>query len=423
MTKNGRMLNLSDFIDIPDRNIYETANDFQKIIDQMDSYHANPFCMTITDLHDNSIDIGDRYDGSTKRAISFVSNNYLGLNCNNEVKKKALETMQKYGVGLCAASPIGGNTWMHEELEKTISELHGQEAAILYNSGYSANIGVYQTLLNKFDLAIVDAYVHASVYDGLKNNTNIKICAHNDVSCLERILRRTHGKYRNIVIIVDGVYSQDGDLSPLDDICKVAKTYNSFIFVDDAHGVGVLGRAGKGTCSYFGVESDVDLITGTFSKSIGTNGGYATGSRQLIKYLKHSSRSNTFSVSLPLHSVAAAKKAIEIFTDEPQIINKLWDNANYLKSKLTNLGFDIGNSQSPITPIMIRDDKKALLVARELFKMGIYVIPAIYPAVKTNNSRFRISVTTLHSKSDFDYLCDSLLALNGKFKIIKDKGE
>ncbi len=414
----SKLLSLKDFLDMPDRNINETAHDFQAVIKQMDELKANPFCLKTVAIDGVNVKIQDPYTSQVIDAIGFVSNSYLGLNHHPKVIKVSSEAVLKYGVGLCAAPPIGGDTWLHSKLRNTISKLHNMDDTILYSSGYAANVGVYQVLLNKSDLAIVDMYVHASIYDGLKNNTNIKICRHNDMDYLEMVLKREQGKYRNMVVVIDGVYSQDGDLAPLPQICHLAKKYGAMIFVDDAHGVGVFGKNGKGTCNHFEVEEQVDLITGTFSKSIGTSGGYATGSKELIKYLRHSSRSNTFSVSIPLFIAEAAIKAIELFQEEPELIEKLWNNTKYAKNKFKSNGFDIGESKSPITPIMIRDDRKALLVARELLHRGIYVIPAIYPAVKSGNSRFRIGITAGHSTKDIDKLCNALLDINNTFNFV-----
>ncbi len=229
---------------------------------------------------------------------------------------------------------------------------------------------------------------------------------------LEKTLKSTRNKYRNVAVIVDGVYSQDGDLPKLKGICDLAQKYGAFVFVDDAHGVGVFGKGGKGTVSHFGVEDKVDLITGTFSKSMGTSGGYAVGSKQLIKYMKHLSRASTFSASVAPPIAAAASKAIDLFAEEPKIIEKLWENTHYIKKQLSERGFDIGKSESPITPVMVRDDMKTMLIARKLLKQGIYIIPATYPAVKLKDSRLRLNITTLHTKEDLDYFCKVLSDIN-----------
>ncbi len=408
-------LTLRDFLNIPGKDIYETAEAFQQFIDQFEDDKAYAFDVTSNTAIGAKMDIVDRYTGKILKTTSFVTNNYLGMTKHPKVISAAIDAVQKYGTGTCAAPPIGGYINIHKALEQKLAKLHGKEDAILFTSGYTANIGVYQLLFDKSDLAIVDMFVHASVYDGLKNNTNIKIFKHNDMDYLEMTLKREQGKRRNMAVIVDGVYSQDGDMPKLPDICTLAEKYGAWVCIDDAHGVGVFGKNGKGTADHFGVEDKIDIVTGTFSKSMGTTGGYAAGSAQLIRYLRHYARSNTFSASLAPPVVAAASKALDLFAEEPGIIKRLWSNTRYLKSKLSKLGFDIGISQSPITPVMIRNDHKTMLIARELLERGIYVIPAIYPAVKLGDSRFRVNVTTQHTKEDLDYFCNMLSEVSKDF--------
>ncbi len=396
-----------DFINVPDKNIYECANFFQKFIDQMDERKVNAFDITSKTITGSKMDIIDRYSGSVIQTTSYVTNNYLGMNNHPKVLDAAKKAIEKYGTGTCASPIIGGHIDLHVELEEKLAKLHDKEDAIIFSSGYSANIGTFQFLLSKLDIALVDMFVHASIYDGL-GSTNIKMFKHNDMDYLENTLRSVQNKYRNVAIIVDGVYSQDGDLPKLPEICDLAQKHGAFVFVDDAHGVGVLGKDGRGTASHFGVEDKVDLITGTFSKSMGTSGGYAVGSRQLIKYMKHLSRASTFSASVAPPIAAAALTAIDLFSKEPKIIEGLWKNTHYIKRQLTERGFDIGKSESPITPVMVRDDMKTKVIARKLLEKGIYIIPATYPAVKLKNSRLRLNITTQHTTEELDYFCESL---------------
>jgi glycine C-acetyltransferase len=396
-----------DFINIPDKNIYESADYFQNFIAQMDEREVNAFDIICHTRTGSKMDIVDRYSGNTIKTTSYVTNNYLGTNQHPEVIKAAIKAIEKYGTGTCASPIIGGHIDLHVELEEKLAKLHDKEDAILFSSGYSANIGAFQFLLSKQDIAIVDMFVHASIFDGL-GCTNIKMFKHNDMDYLENTLKSTKNKYRNVSIVVDGVYSQDGDLPKLKEICDLAQRYGALVFVDDAHGVGVFGKGGKGTVNHFGVENKVDLITGTFSKSMGTSGGYAVGSRQLIKHMKHLSRASTFSASIAPPNTAAASRAIDLFTEEPGIIEKLWDNTRYIKKLLSQKGFDIGHSESPITPVMIRDDMKTKVIARKLLEKGIYIIPATYPAVKLKNSRLRLNITALHTKKDLNYFSEAL---------------
>lgn len=409
--KTKKLFTPRDFIDVEGKNIYESADYFQVFIDQMDDERANAFDITTTTPTGSKVKVVDKYSGKEVSAISFVSSNYLGMNTHPKVKEAAKCAIDEYGVGTSTTPLIGGYLDIHAELEKKIAKMHGKEAALTYSSGFAANVGVAQFLLNKNDIAIVDTFIHASMYDGL-NNTNVKIFGHNDLKYLEMVLEKSKGNYRNMVVIVDGVYSQDGDLPKLKEICALSRQYGAYVFLDDAHGVGVLGKNGYGTCSHFNLSDEVDVITGTLSKAIETIGGYVAGSSQLIKYLRHLSRPSIFSASLPPSVVVSASKAIDVFTEETQIIEKLWKNTKYARKTLVENGFDLGRSESPIIPVMVRDDMKAKIIARKLLENGVYIIPATYPAVKLKDSRLRMNISATHTESDIDYFCEQLNCIN-----------
>ncbi|GAF05706.1 aminotransferase class I/II-fold pyridoxal phosphate-dependent enzyme [Saccharicrinis fermentans] len=409
--KTKKLFTPRDFIDVEGKDIYESADYFQVFIDQMDNERANAFDITTTTPTGSKVKVVDKYSGKELSAISFVSSNYLGMNMHPKVKEAAKCAIDEYGVGTSTTPLIGGYLDIHAELEKKIAKMHGKEASLTYSSGFAANVGVAQFLLNKNDIAIVDTFIHASMYDGLAN-TNVKIFGHNDLKYLEMVLEKSKGNYRNMIVIVDGVYSQDGDLPRLKEICVLSRQYGAYIFLDDAHGVGVLGKNGYGTCSHFNLSDEVDVITGTLSKAIGAIGGYVAGSDQLIKYLRHLSRPSIFSASLPPSVAVSASKAIDVFSEEPQIIEKLWENTKYARKTLIENGFDLGRSESPIIPIMVRDDMKAKVIARKLLENGVYIIPATYPAVKLKDSRLRMNVSATHSQSDIDYFCEQLNCIN-----------
>ena len=409
-----KLYSAKDFMNFSEKNIYETADEFQKIIDQPDGLRINPYNIETVSATGVKSDIIDPYSGESKSMTSFVSSNYLGLNKHEKVKEAIIQAVGSYGSGTCTTPLIGGFEKLHKNLEQQIAKLHGQEDAVLFSSGFSSNVGVMQSLFNKSDLVIVDTLVHASVYDGL-TCTNVKLCKHNDTEYLEMVLKRTQGNYRNIAIVVDGVYSQEGDLGKLPEICTLAQKYSAIMIVDDAHGVGVLGKNGRGTCNYFNVEDKVSLITGTLSKALSSVGGYVAGGKQIIKYIRHYARPAIFSASSTPALVAGASKAIELLYEEPQIIEKLWSNTDYIKGRLAELGFDTGNSLSPIIPVMVRDDTKVMFIARRLFEKGIYIIPTVYPAVKMNNSRLRLNVSAEHSIEDLDFFCKTLLEVNEEY--------
>ena len=413
----GKYYTMKDFTDIPDAGIHESAEQFQKYINQFEKDKAYPYGFMSETAVGRSMDVIDYYSGDPVQAISFVSSNYLGLSQHQKVKDAVKEAVEQYGAGTCAAPPIGGYTDLHRELEQKLARMHGKEDAILYTSGYAANIGVFQNLFNKSDMVLVDMFVHASIYDGLKNNTNTKIYRHNDMNYLEMVLKREQGKHRNLAIVVDGVFSQDGDLANLPCVCMLAEKFGAMVFVDDAHGVGVMGNSGRGTMDYFGVEDKVELVTGTLSKALGSAGGYAAGSRKVIEYLRLYSRSNTFSASIAPPAVGGASKALDLFEEEPYIIKGLWENTAYLKKRLTDMGYSIGLSESPIVPLMINDDMKTIFTARKLFERGVYVVPATYPAVKLRNSRLRVNVSALHTLEDLDYFCDTLIDVDQEYDL------
>ena len=402
---------LRDFMDKPGADIYEKADYFQLWIDQMDEIKVNAFDITTTTPTGREVKVTDRYGDELITARSFVSSNYLGLNTHPKVKRAAIEAIEKYGVGTSTTPVIGGYIDYHKELEQKIAKVHRKENALLFSSGFAANVGVAQALLGKSDLAIVDKFIHASMYDGLIN-TNVKTFGHNDLEYLEANLKKAQGKYDSVAVIVDGVYSQDGDLPVLSEICPITKKYGAILILDDAHGLGVLGENGYGTCNHFNVEAEVDIITGTLSKAIGANGGYVAGNDQLIKYLRHCSRPSIFSASLAPAVVASASKAIDLFTEEPQHREKLWENTNYIREELKSKGFNLGRSESPIIPILIGEDKKAKEVARKLLENGIYIIPAIYPAVRLKDSRLRLNVSAAHTREDLDCFIDTLIKVN-----------
>ncbi len=411
----GKYYNIKDFIDVPEKGIFETAEHFQLWIDQMDKLSINAFDITTTTPTGREVKVTDHYGDELITAKSFVSSNYLGLNTHPKVKESAIEAVKKYGAGTSTTPVIGGYIDYHKELECKIAKMHNKEDALLFSSGFAANVGVAQALLGKSDLAIVDKFIHASMYDGLIS-TNVKTFGHNDLDYLEANLKKAQGKYKSIAVIVDGVYSQDGDLPLLPEICKISKKYGACIILDDAHGLGVLGKYGCGTCNHFNMEDEVNIITGTLCKAVGANGGYVAGDRQVIKYLRFYSRTSIFSASLAPSVVAAASKAIDLFSEEPQRISKLWENTNYIRKKLTDNGFNLGKSESPIIPILIGDDKEAKVVARKLLLNGVYIIPAIYPAVRLKDARLRLNVSAAHIKEDLDYFCEKLLAVNKEIK-------
>lgn len=350
-------------------------------------------------------------DSSDKYVSSFISNDYLGMSQRKETIEAGIEALKKYGTGACAAQPIGGYLDIHRDLECQIAEFTGQNDAILFSSGFGANSGFLRALLGKNDIAYIDSYVHTSVSSGLIG-TNTKHIGHNDIAYLDMILSRNKDNYKTQQVIIDGVYSQDGDLSKLAEYIDVCKKHDCMLMMDDAHGIGVMGKNGRGTAEYFNCLGKVDIITGTFSKAFGCVGGFVAASKKMIQYMRYYADCNVFSAAITPQATASVLKALELIKERPEIREKLWNNVSYLRQKLTKEGFDIGHSESPIFPIMIRDNKKVYEIARELEKRGIFVSGIVYPAVRPKEARLRVSLLASHEKWQLDLLVNSLNEIN-----------
>lgn len=392
---------IKDFENKTNQTIHERAEDFYEYyLFNKEQQRAN-YRIISKSGSGAEIPLIDPFTLKESNCISFVSNDYLGFTKHPKVIEAGKIALDKYGSGAGSSPIIGGQNSLHEMLEKKIAAFFNKEDAITYTSGYAANSGTLLALLQKEDLVVLDMGVHTSVLEGCML-TNKKYFLHNDVVSLERILERNKGKFRNLVIIVDGVYSHDGDIAPLDQITKLAKEYNAFLIVDDAHGVGVVGNNGKGTLDLHKCYDQVDVITGTFSKSFASVGGYVVANKKIIMLLKYFSAANIFSAAATPQSVNCVLKAMDLLEEEPSWHAKLKGNINYFKNGLKTLGVDFGKSQSAIFPIMIRDEEKTKNVGRLLFDNGIYANPILYPAVSRKHSRIRMSLLATHSHQMLD---------------------
>lgn len=407
---------LKDFINLPNKDIFETADYFQEFIGQLDRENIRGYGLQSVNGIGTQMTVIDHYSEMPRQTVSFVGNDYLGLSKHPSTIEAGIKAMNKYGTGACASPIIGGYLDIHRQLEKEIASFVSCEDALIYSAGFGANCGTLLALLNKPDIALMDMYIHASVIDGLYA-TNVKTLRHNDPDYLNRTLSEVKDKYRTKLVIVDGVYSQDGDIVPLPEYLDICRRHGAYLMVDDAHGIGVMGKTGRGTIEHFGLEGKVDIVTGTFSKSFGAVGGFVASTHNLIQYLKFYSRASTFSAAPAPSVTASVLKAIELIDLEPERRLYLWRNVEYLKNRLLEMGFDIGHSQSPIIPLMVRDDYKVKKAARLLLECGIYVIPIIYPGVKSKESRLRISILATHTLADLDKLTDALVKVDKLVKI------
>ncbi|SHH59985.1 2-amino-3-ketobutyrate coenzyme A ligase [Caloranaerobacter azorensis DSM 13643] len=338
-----------------------------------------------------------------KRVINLSSNNYLGFANHPRLKKAAIEAVEKYGVGAGAVRTIIGNMDLHEELEELLAKFKREEAAMVFQSGFNCNAGTIQAITEKGDLIISDELNHASIIDGCRlSKADRAVYKHSDMDSLEKVLKENRDKYRNILIITDGVFSMDGDIAKLPEIVELAEKYGAMTYVDDAHGSGVLGESGRGTVDHFGLHGRVDFSIGTLSKAIGVIGGYVAGSKTMQEWLNHRGRPILFSTSLPPAAVGAIIEAIKMLMETTEYTDRLWKNARYFKEKLGQLGFNTGNSETPITPVIIGDEAKTMEFSRKLFENGVFVSGIVYPTVPKGTGRVRCMVTAGHTEEQLD---------------------
>lgn len=399
-----------DFENIESKTIEYRAEHFSDYLDYLFNQGKLNYRLTSYDGCKPEIEIDIPFFNKKLNVVSFVSNDYLGLTQNEEVKNSVIEAITKFGTGSAASPAIGGHFIYHEKLENKLTNFFKGEDTILFNTGYTANSSTFQALLNKEDIAILDMAVHASIYEGCQL-TNVKTFLHNNMEMLERVLISVQNKYRTKMIIVDGVYSQDGDIALLDQIIPLAKKYGALIAVDDAHGVGVVGKTGRGVVEIYNAFDQIDLFIGTLSKSIGNLGGFVVGKKNVIKYLKFQSKQHLFSTtSTP--SIFGALKALEIIETNPQYMMKLWRNINYFKDLLLSNGFNIGSPTSAIIPVKIGDINKTLLVGKLLLEKGIHANPIMYPAVAKKDARIRFNLTANHELDHLDKAVVALIQIN-----------
>jgi 8-amino-7-oxononanoate synthase len=376
--------------------VFRKCLEFAKRVDPMHSAGVYPYFRVISSPQDPIV----VHQGQD--LVMLGSNNYLGLTNHPAVKEAAAAALARYGTGCAGSRLLNGTLDIHVELEERLAAFLGREAAITFSTGYQVNLGVLSCLLDRSDIAFLDALDHACIIDGarLGFGRSHKF-RHNDVADLEKKLAATP-KDKGKLIVVDGVFSMEGDLAPLPAIAELKKRYGARLMVDDAHGLGVFGAHGRGTPEYFDVEADVDLVMGTFSKSLAAVGGFVAGDRYVIDHVKHHARSEIFSAAPPPSSMAAALKALEIVELEPDRRKQLWENTEYMQRALDSLGFDTGNAASPVIPIVIGGDMDAYAAAMELQEEGVFVNPVVTPAVPPGRSMIRTSYMATHTREHLD---------------------
>lgn len=355
-----------------------------------------------------------------KKVLMLCSNNYLGLTNHPKLKQAAIEAIEKYGVGSGSVRAIAGNMDIHIKLEKRLAQYKHTEASLTYSAGFTANEGLIPSLADEGDLIISDQLNHGSIIDGVRlSRAERAVYKHCDADDLARVLEEVEKKsYRRILVITDGVFSMDGDIAPIDKIVKLAERHGAMTFVDDAHGDGVLGEKGRGVTSHFNVEGRVHVEMGTFSKAFGVAGGYVAGSRDLINYAFNKSRSWLLSASAPPPVAAACMAAIDVVENEPQHLESLWRNTRFFKKVLKGLGFDIGQSQTPITPVIVGESGLAKKMSERLFEEGVFALPIVFPMVAKDKARLRTMMNAALKQEQLDLALNKFEKVGKELKII-----
>lgn len=344
------------------------------------------------------------YDGTS--VVNLSSNNYLGLTTHPRLKQKAIEAIEQFGVGSGAVRSISGTMAMHMELERRLAEFKHTEAVVVFQSGFSSNAGTVSAILTREDAIVSDELNHASIIDGARlSRATIKVYPHGDADAARCILSELPAGQRKL-LITDGVFSMDGDLGPLPALCDAAEAYGAIMMVDDAHASGVFGRNGRGTVDHFDMHGRVDVQVGTLSKAFGSLGGYVAGSRDLIEFLHHRARPFLFSTSHPPSVTASCLAALDLLLEEPELIERLWENTRFLKAGLQAHGFNTGISQSPITPVMVGDGAKAMQFSDRLFEAGVFAMGIAFPTVARDKARVRTIVSAAHTREELQFALD-----------------
>ena len=350
-----------------------------------------------------------------KKVLMFGSNAYLGLTNHPKVKEAAVAATKKYGTGMAGSRFLNGTLDIHLELERKLANFMDKDEAIVFPTGFSVNEGVLGCITDRNDFIIWDERDHASIIEGIRTSFSTKYkFRHNDMGSLEKQLKRCDPR-RVKLIVVDGVFSMEGDLANLPEIVRLARKYNANIMVDEAHSLGVLGKrySGKGVCDHFGVLDDVDLVMGTFSKSLASIGGFIAGEYAVVNYLRHNARTNIFSAT------AAASVALDILKSEPERVKKLWELTHYAIKQFKEKGFELGPTETPIMPLYVRDNDKTFLITKLLFEEGIFVNPVVSPAVAPDDTLIRYSLMATHTKEQIDYSIEHIANVFKKLQIIE----
>jgi 8-amino-7-oxononanoate synthase len=407
---DGRLVQDSQMAVNKSTDIFDKCLRFHKAKDLI-SHGLYPYFRTIESAQDPEIVMNGR------KMIMAGSNNYLGLTSHPKVKEAAIEAIRKYGTGCAGSRLLNGTLDIHVQLEEKLARFMRKEAALIFSTGFQVNLGVISALVGKDDIVIIDKMDHASIIDGCRLSFgDVKKYRHNDMADLERLLNEYEDKDK--LVVIDGVFSMEGDIAPLPEIVSLVKKYGARLMVDDAHGIGVLGKTGRGTAEHFGLESEIDLIMGTYSKSLASIGGFISGSADVIHYIKHLARSLMFSASPPPASVASVSAAIDIIENEPERREQLWKNTKKMLNGFKALGFQTGHSETPIIPVIVGEDEKAFVMAMMLQDEGVFANATVTPAVPSGMALIRTSYMATHTDAHLDIVLSAFEKIGRRLGII-----
>ncbi len=404
-TINSDKYTLADFMEHDEENLFAKATLCLKYIKDWKSRGTYQHQRPLTKACRNRVAIFDDLTGTEREMIMMASNNYLGISTHPKIIKAAVEAMEKYGTGVSAAPMLSGTLDLTRKLELKIAHMKGCEDAIVFSTGYSANVGAISGLIRPGDVIIIDRLDHASIIDGCKMaGGRFKSYIHNDMQSLERVLKKCEKTFRGKLIVVDGIFSMDGNLARLPEIVKLAGKYGAKVMVDEAHATGVIGSHGGGTTDHFNLKGKVDIVMGTFSKTLCATGGFVASTKEVVNYLRYFARSYAFSAAPTPAVMASVLAGLEVIEEEPQRIEQLWKNIHYMHDNLEAMGYDVYPSppESAIIVLTIGDEIKLRQMSKKVYEKGIYTNAVPFPAVPKKKARFRISLMATHTRKDMD---------------------
>lgn len=400
-TINSDDFTMADFQDFESNDLFEVAEYFYQVVEDTIKKKYMVYAQPMMTGPKTEFEVFDWNTNTVRKFLNFCSYNYLGFSYHPDVIKAVQDAIAKFGTGAVSAPLLSGYSGLVQQLEDEIAELKGKEKAIVFPTGYGTNLGVLSALLRPGDIAVMDILSHASIYDGVRlAGAEIKVFAHNNPSHLEKVLKNLNSK--RVIVCVEGVYSMDGDLANLPELIPICQRYGAKILVDEAHATLIFGEKGGGVAEHFGLEKEVDIAIGTFSKSFGAIGGFAAGEEKLMTYLRLYARAYVFSCAMAPHTAAGILKVLEIYKKDKSLKDQLWQNVSYMHDKLRAAGLDIASTKSQVIPVIAGNDLRLREISKRIQEKGLYTGVVTYPAVSKNKTRLRLSVSAKHTKEQMD---------------------